>query len=53
MYAYYWFYLIVCIVVQNPFDNIAVRKSIEPLGNFKDTFLIFEEYGDTKLSYIW
>ena len=28
-------------MVQNPFDNIAVRKSIEPLGNFKDTFPFF------------
>ena len=27
-----------CNVVQHPFNNIVVRKCIEPLGNFKGTF---------------
>ena len=28
-------------MVQHPFDNIKVRKCIEPLGNLKDTFHFF------------
>ena len=32
-------------MVQHLFDNIAVRKCIEPLGDFKDTFLFSRDMG--------